>query len=103
MKIKELYSDPSKWAKYHLAQNKNGGTISPSDKDAVRFCLIGALIRCYRDKKYFWEKESPYETAFYKLKYEIESHPNKFGISDYNDSVGTTFEDIKKLVEKLDI
>lgn len=45
MKIKELFSDPSKWAQGHYGLTAEGDTCFGSDPDAVCFCLSGAVSR----------------------------------------------------------
>jgi hypothetical protein len=46
-RARELIEDG--WTKGASARTKNGKVVDPSDPKAVRFCLIGSLIRARRD------------------------------------------------------
>ena len=90
MKIKELLSSPDKWCKKSYARKKDGSSTFPFENDAVSFCLWGAIIRCYEINHQQIIKE--------KIRQEIVRD-----IAVWNDDCETTFEDVKELVEKLDI
>jgi hypothetical protein len=49
MKAYELLSDRSKWTQNYAARDKDNKNVSPHDSSAVKFCLIGALRKCYND------------------------------------------------------
>jgi len=91
MKIQELYSnDPSRWTKGSDARDINGATVDVDDVSAVCWCLLGASARCYGKGRC------------------IEMHDkivDKVGccVSHWNDAPGRTFEEVKALVEELDI
>ena len=89
MKIKELFSSHHRWTKNALAKNNSGERTDPLDSDAVRFCLLGAVEKCY-------PSESKRVNICEKIKNEI-----KAVIPEFNDS--HSFKEIKALVEKLDI
>ena len=93
MKIKELFTDSSKWTKGSLARDKNGDLTSYYSSDAVCFCLHGAIYKCYED---FGDKSSIITN---KIRKEIK----RYSISGWNDAEERTFEEVKNLVEKLDI
>lgn len=42
-----LLGDPSRWCKGENALDKNGRIVNPDNKDAVKFCLSGAIFRVY--------------------------------------------------------
>lgn len=46
-KIKNLFSDRTKWTTGYLARDANGTACHVSSKDAVSFCLLGAIEHCY--------------------------------------------------------
>lgn len=47
MKIKELLSTEKKWTKGTYARNAVGKACSPYSEEAVCFCLLGAVDKCY--------------------------------------------------------
>ena len=47
MKAHELLADRSKWTQGCSARNRFEGFVPPSSSDAVSWCAIGALARCY--------------------------------------------------------
>lgn len=49
MKIQELLSDESKWCQGVMALDRYGACTAPSAKDACRWCLFGAILKCYSD------------------------------------------------------
>lgn len=90
MKIKELFTDKSKWTKYHIACDDGGDYRAPLDPSAICWCLYGAILKCYppREAKeivILVEKIVPQ------------------GIITFNDAPETAFEQVKELVEKLDV
>lgn len=91
MKIRELYSDKSKWTQHHSARDKDG-TPTRCNLDAFSFCLYGALEVCYPEL-------SAYILAENKIKAKLESP----FIAVWNDADNRTFEEVKALVAELDI
>lgn len=100
MKIRELFSDESKWTQNSYARDKNGDATSYNDSDAVCFCLAGALFLCYQD----WEWKLIQNRIDDELRRLLEE-PATSEISAimWNDHYSTTFADVKALVERLDI
>jgi hypothetical protein len=47
MKAWQLLSGPDKFCKGELAQNREGENVYARSLAAVRWCLVGAIIRCY--------------------------------------------------------
>lgn len=88
MKVSELFSSPAKWTKYTWSRDGNGLPVGLS-KTAVCWCLEGALYHCYRASKVAY------------LKPTIEAVIGEIHL--WNDMPERTFEDVKKLVEQLDI
>lgn len=99
VKIKDLYDTPDKWTKGALARDKNGAHIMEYGIDdevqqvnhpnAVCWCLTGAILKCYPDN-------------YGEIRAKVRNYTNG-GIWTWNDLEGTTFQDIRELVEKLDI
>lgn len=100
MKIQELFDNKSKWTKGYLASNSNGDLCNVYDRDAQCFCLIGAIYHCYRGEQT--------SEVLNKVRKEISNQlkindSDNVSIAEFNDSDLTSFEDIKKMVTKLDI
>ena len=92
MKIKELLSDPSKWTQGKIARDSSMNEIHPNDPQAVCWCLIGAVRKCYPG-------HYDYENLCKRI---VEQTKEEF-LFNWNDSPTTTFSDVKSLVEELDI
>lgn len=93
MKIKELLSSPDKWAKGYYAYNWYGEMCCARSKRAVKFCLLGAGMKCYGED---WSKVRVRIQEYVATRYH---KPVQF----WNDDASTRFEDVKQLVEELDI
>jgi len=93
MKIKELLSDESKWIKNNIALNANEEVRAATSKDAIKWCLLGALQKCYH-------KEVVNCNKIYD---KIEEFIYPKAIHQWNDSNEITFSDVKNLLEKLDV
>ena len=92
MKIKELFSDSSKWTKGACAKTKHYTACLPTNPSAVCWCLAGALRKCYGESG----------ESMSKIRLRI---LRSLG-ADYivwNDDPTRTFEEVKALVEELDI
>ena len=90
MKIRELLSDPSKWTQGCFARDVYGGVASRLE-DECRWCLVGALGRCYDD--------SEFDRVYDLIKAAVPERQ----IVHWNDDPKRTFEDVRKLVEELNI
>lgn len=88
MKIKELFNDKKKWTQYHSARDSKGFPCKPTASAAVCWCLSGAIQRCYPHE---WRKIDR------RLIVDVNDYIS------WNDSPDRTFEEVKALVEKLDI
>lgn len=107
MKIKELLSDASKWTQGRHAADEKGNDELPESSNAVCWCLSGAIMKCYLDDN---------EIAN-RLRFKIVDKINRYikiksnglyikysnNIIPWNDDKNRTFEDIKILVETLDV
>lgn len=89
MKVQELLTDESKWNKGCYARNASGNEVSISSTDASCWCLSGAIHKCYGDT---WDV---HDIICKKLNAET--------VCSWNDAPGRTFNDIKSLIEELDI
>lgn len=46
-KVVKLLSDKTKWIQYNAAKDKNGQVIFSEDEAAAKWCLLGAIWKCY--------------------------------------------------------
>jgi hypothetical protein len=97
MKVHQLLSGPEKWCRSAMALDKDGESVSWRSPTAVRFCLLGAIARCYA------KEGGAYEEVTNKVSRELEVRQGIGCISVYNDDIYTSFEDVKSLVTELDI
>jgi hypothetical protein len=94
MKIKELWSDESKWGRGRIARDSKDKSVRASDPEACCWCLMGAVHRCY-------EPENR-EEIFRRLR-EFIRETYQLGLVQFNDSPYTNFEKMKEVVETLDV
>jgi hypothetical protein len=47
MKTYELLDSPSKWTKEYVARDANGYPTQPLNEEAVSWCMMGAITKCY--------------------------------------------------------
>ena len=92
MKIKELLSDSSKWIKGVQAEDEDNEPISPVCSLAVKWCLLGALHKCY-----------PGPGEFYEAQNKIDKVLKIVSFVTWNDAEETTFEDVQKLLLEADV
>lgn len=102
MKVHELLSDSTKWIQNCSARNSFGAETDPSEADAVCWCLVGAVIKCYDSKLSTNYNENMYPILnIYKI---IEKEiPNGYTIPYWNDLKERTYEEVYTLVKRLDI
>lgn len=91
MKIKELLSDESKWTQNAYARDKNNKPVLPNNVNAVKWCLLGAVDKCYR-------KKSAHDYILDLLITNLGPY-----IMSWNDPSFRVFEHVHKLVHELDI
>lgn len=89
MKLKEFFTDSSKWTQHANWKNENN-IIVYHPSEMKKCCLLGGISYLY----HLPEEQSSIRD---KIRYYIKQD----SICDWNDS--HTFEDVKKLVEELEI
>jgi hypothetical protein len=89
MKVKELLTGPEKWTQGACARDRKGESALATDAHP-RYDLMGAMIRCYGFKGY----PAVYERA----RVAVGRSPVA-----WNDAPERTFQDVKHLVNELDI
>lgn len=104
MKIWQLFSSKKKWTQKTYARFSNGHQCLLGSAGASRWCLMGALHKCYSTVRGF-------ESARTKINDELlerfKEKPIKVkSISDivaWNDTPGRKFSEVKALVKKLNV
>jgi hypothetical protein len=103
MKIRELLTDESKWCKKNAAKNRKGESAYLYGEQAVQWCIYGAWRKCYSAPPGADEFESKKlddaDVAWDKIAAAVpERNPIR-----WNDARERKFEDVKALVERLDM
>jgi len=89
MKIRELLTDESKWTKRFYAVDSNGEPLPPRSENAVSWCILGAINKCYTTEE------------FVDLYLKMALHLGVASLVSWNERA--TFQDVRTLVESLDI
>lgn len=88
MKIRELLSGPERWCQGTSALDAAGGIVDTESDYAVRWCLVGALSRCY-------------SYQFQEIRDRISLAIGGRSLAEFNDN--GTFEAVRELVTRLDV
>lgn len=104
MKITEVLSDESKWARNTLARDKYLAAVDPTDALAVCWCLDGAIDKCYST---FEDRAKVCKIARQAIDTKYPSLINQghtdFGaIAIFNDSTETKFQDVFEIAKITD-
>lgn len=98
MKVKELLKTEDKWTQGYYARTKTGTFVDATNRSAVCYCLRGAVEKCYRKAGARIEAEAKLRAAIRKF-----TKGQCLELVTFNDALGRTFEDIKKVVELADV
>lgn len=90
MKVSQLLSRPSRWGKGYLAKDSKGRPVGPLDPSAIKFCLDGAIERCYKTDS----------RRVTRILLNLIEGPS---ISHFNDAPNRRFRDIRALLKKAKI
>lgn len=99
MKIRELLTDESKWTQGAFAQTATGHPVDYEDENAAKFCLVGAARKCYGRGE---AGNAVLRTIISDL-HEGKRTGWAENVAAWNDGFGRTFEEVRALVERLDI
>ena len=95
--LKELLSSQDRWCQEELAKDEHGNNVRPRNPNAVRFCLLGAIIKLYESRpRHYLLADFILETVKDKIRYLL---PDYRSLSTFNDT--HSFEDIKAILNKL--
>lgn len=98
MKLKKLFSSKRKWTQGELAKDSRGNFAEPLSNEAVCWCLLGAIEKCYGRRTKLSKK------VLEKIDYHLfQSLVGEGPVAVWNDDPYRKFRDIKKLVDTLDI
>jgi hypothetical protein len=101
MKLLQLLNTSKRWCKGYLAKTENGIPTMPNNSDAVKWCLIGAVQKCYGDHRC--------ENVEEKIKEAIRSEFPKITFSDWNTIVEfnnaptTSFRKLRRVLKKANV
>lgn len=88
LKVKEKISNEKNWTKHTAARNNSDLPVCICDKEACKFCLIGAVM--WVEWTYF-NSNSFIRSFLYKVYSEFnEYNKNFFGLAHFNDLVSHT-------------
>ena len=93
MKIKELLDSKDKWCKGYISLDDEDNYVDVDSIKAVKWCLLGALIKCYQGDHNFSSIRDRLLNNVHYL-----GHKN---MVTFNDLLG--YESVIKLVTDLDI
>jgi hypothetical protein len=108
MKVLDLLKTEKQWIKYYLGKTKAGEHVAGNHPDAVKWCLLGAIQKCYTGLQV---KPSRYEWAVNRLMKAIRAlHPEYRKITftssiipDFNNIHTTTFRRIRRVLKKANV
>lgn len=102
VKIKNLYDKREKWTQGYLAKNSHNLRTNPNNKNAITWCLVGAVRKCY----WPWQRDrimTRIDNEICNEDKQYDDNGTKYDrITRWNDNVHS-FGEVKSLVEKLDI
>jgi hypothetical protein len=96
MKMHELLSTEKRWTQHASARDEFGDVTSSMSRNAVSFCLLGALDRCYA------------QAQFSKRAAALNALVSKCGgrradVFKWNDTHGRTFGEVRALLKELNL
>lgn len=91
MTVQQLLSHRWRWSQGQFARNILGVRVDGDSRWAYRFCLIGAVRRCYPETR---ERMPVMDRLF------LATHLDP---AQWNDREGRTFAEVQELVRRLDL
>jgi hypothetical protein len=94
-RLQQLFTSPSRWTKKYFGKDSLGYSTNPDHRDAVRFCLLGGVRRCYPVTAQSAIRKK-LTTAINKL------YPKRdaWNLTMFNDDRSTRFADILRVIKK---
>jgi hypothetical protein len=98
VKVRELLNSPDRWTQGALARDRTGRIVHIGDSEAVCWCLLGAVLYCYchgpRPRG-----RGLLASVLQRLRTTIDGGE----IAVWGDAPERTFDDVKQVIERLDI
>jgi hypothetical protein len=95
MKLHELFAKPGTWTQRHNARDKNGAVVDHYHPDAVKFCIMGGLHKCYGEN---------HEPAYHAISAKLVERGSPNGdITPWNDAAGRTQAEVHQLCLDADV
>ncbi len=94
MKVKELLADPARWTRGMFARRADNEPVASQSDEACKWCLLGAIRRCYVEGEEYARAHTQLKTAVIKF-----SGQSRIGV--FNDT--TTHENLMKVLEDADV
>lgn len=92
MKAYELLDSSSKWTQGTFARDSDGYSVYPTHKDAVQWCVMGALDVCYPDPNELLNKD-----------WELGKAINSPSLAEWNDATDRTYEEVYEVLKSNNI
>lgn len=102
MKVHELLSDETKWTRACGARDATGRQVEPCSSNAVCWCLVGAIEKCFPSAERWRDRRLIMERISNRLS--VGGAPGTHDVLDimsWNDHA--TFDQVRDLVKELDI
>ena len=95
MKAYQLLEKPDSWTQVFFARDKNGEDVDLDSPQACKWCLMGAINRCY---KYCETREKVTTQIF-----EYFNSKGIFSVTKWNDAPERKHEEVVGVLKELDI
>jgi hypothetical protein len=93
MKLSTLLRTKKSWCQHWVAKDSDGQSVEIHNRNAVSFCLLGGLRRCYL--------KLDDNTLFCRMRARVEKFlPLNRSMTGFNDDPSTKFADIRRLIKK---
>ncbi len=99
MKAKDLLRNPAHWCQGEMARDESGQPCRVRSYEAMKFCLAGALAKCYEENEMFKILEKVQAVIKKKLntKWEYNS------LSLFNDNPTRSHAEVLEVLELADV
>lgn len=99
MKAYQLLDSQEKWIRFGFARDANGHTTKTLSEDAAKWCISGAIFRCYFDAANSKPLNDAREAAE-KALFELHGHRS---FITFNDDFMTSYEDVITVLRHADV
>ena len=103
MKIRDFFDNVDKWTKGVYARNASGDEVMPEDPDAVSWNLSGAIVLNYFYLVPYHLKTKEYTDSLAAKMHEICDIIGTEEVWKWEAMPERTFEEVKSVIEKVDI